>query len=92
MWQLVQHRSIYSSLLEKVLSLCWEIWKDKNIVRHEGGQHVGKAMVRSSASLVEEYIVANERVSCLNLTVQGKWHPLDALQFQMNVDGAVFTD
>ena len=46
-------------------------------------------MVRSSASLVEEYRTTNERVSCLNRIVQVKWHPLDALRFKMNVDEGI---
>ena len=54
-WQLVQHRSICPGLMEKVLSLCWEIWKNKNTVCHGVEQHSGKFMVRSLASLVEEY-------------------------------------
>lgn len=77
--------------MEKVLSLCWEIWKDRNTVHHGGGQRTGKAMTKSSASLVEEYRAANERESCLNPAVQIKWHPPDPSRFKMNVDVAVLT-
>ncbi|KAK7840031.1 hypothetical protein CFP56_017263 [Quercus suber] len=43
-WQLVNHRPICSSLMEKVLSLCWEIWNDRNTV-HNGGRHrAGKTL------------------------------------------------
>ncbi|KAL0014761.1 hypothetical protein SO802_001830 [Lithocarpus litseifolius] len=65
---------------------------DKNTVRNGGGQRAGKTMVRSLASLVEEYRAANEKACCLNLAVLVKWHPPGPPWFKMNVEGAVFTD
>ena len=91
-WQLVHHRPICSGLMEKFISLCWEIWKDRNTVRNGGKHRAGKTLVRSSASLVEEYREANERESCLNPAMPVKWLPPDPLRFKMNVDGAVFKD
>ncbi|XP_065635361.1 uncharacterized protein LOC136070030 [Quercus suber] len=90
-WQLVHHKSICSGLMEKVLSLCSEIWKDRNTIRNGGGQLAGNTMVKRSASLVEKYKAADERVSCMNPAVQVRWHPLDPPWFKMNVDGVVFT-
>ena len=49
-------------------------------------------MVRSFASLVEEYRETNERESYLNPAMPVKWLPPDPLRFKMNVDGAVFKD
>lgn len=91
-WQLVQHRSTCAGLMEKVLSLCWEIWKNRNIARYGGVQRLGKVRVRTAATLVEEYQVANERECCMNPAVQVKWHPSDSPRFKMNVDGAVFSE
>ena len=78
--------------MEKFISLCWEIWKDRNTVRNGGKHRAGKTLVRSSASLVEEYREANERVNCLIPTVPVRWLPPDPPRFKMNVDGAVFKD
>ncbi|XP_075654786.1 uncharacterized protein LOC142624952 [Castanea sativa] len=91
-WQLVNHRPICSSLMEKLFSLYWEIWKDRNTVRNRSRHCAGKTLVRSFASMVEEYRAANERVCALNPTKLVKWHPLDPPRFKMNVDGAVFKD
>lgn len=91
-WQLVNYSPICSGLMEKVLSLCWEIWKDRNTVRNRGRHRAGKTLVRSSASMVEEYRAANERECGLNPTVHVRWHPPDPHRFKMNMDGAVFKD
>ena len=92
MWQLVKHSSTCSGLLEKMLSLCWEIWKERNSVRNGNGKREGKILVRNAASLVEEYSAANERVICKNPEMRIKWHPPDSPHFKMNVDVAVFSD
>ena len=76
--------------MEKMLSLCWEIWKERNSVRNGSGKRESKILVRNAASLVEEYSAANERVVYKNLELSIRWHPLDSLCFKMNVDLAVF--
>ena len=63
MWQLVKHSSICSDLMEKILSLCWEIWKERNSVRNGGGAREGKLLVRNATALVEEFRGVNERVA-----------------------------
>ena len=47
-WQIVQCRLCDSSLLETTMTLCWEIWKSRNSVRHEGPYSSGKSIVFSS--------------------------------------------
>lgn len=89
-WQLVNHRPAGPSLMEKFFSLCWEIWKDRNTVRNGGRHCAGKALVRCSASMVEDYRAANERICSMDPAIQVKWHPPDSPRFKMNVDGVVF--
>ena len=78
--------------MEKMLSLCWEIWKERNSVRNGSGKRESKVLVRNAASLVEEYSVGNERVICKNPELSNKWHPSDSPRFKMNVDAVVFSD
>ena len=74
------------------MSLCWEIWKERNSVRNGSGKRESKVLVRNAASLVEEYNAANERVVFKNPEFSTKWHPPDSPRFKMNVDAAVFSD
>ena len=92
MWQLVKHSSTSPGLMEKMMSLCWEIWKERNSVRNGSGKRESKVLVRNAASLVEEYNAANERVVFKNPEFSTKWHPPDSPRFKMNVDAAVFSD
>ena len=92
MWQLVKHSSTSPGLMEKMLSLCWEIWKERNSVRNGSGKRESKVLVRNAASLVEEYSVGNERVICKNPELSNKWHPSNSPCFKMNVDVVVFSD
>ena len=92
MWQLVKHSSLSSGLMERILSLCWEIWKERNAVRNGGGKREGKILARCSVSLVEEFRVANERVVRKTPERQVRWHPSDSPRFKMNVDAAIFND
>ena len=53
MWQLVKHSSLSSGLMERILSLYWEIWKERNSIRNGGGKCEGKILARCSVSLVQ---------------------------------------
>ena len=75
-----------------MLSLCWEIWKERNSVRNGSGKCESKVLVRNAASLVEEYSAANERVVYKNPELSPKWHPPYSPRFKMNVDVVVFSD
>ena len=74
------------------MSLCWEIWKERNSVRNGRGKRESKVLVRNAASLVEEYSAANERVVCKNSELSIKWHPPDPPRVKMNVNAMVFSD
>ncbi|KAF3971774.1 hypothetical protein CMV_004663 [Castanea mollissima] len=50
-------------LLEKWVTICWCIWKSKNEVRHGGKRRPGLVIVRSSLKLLEDFQLANEKLS-----------------------------
>ena len=91
-WQMVHHKPIQSGFLERVISLCWEIWKNRNTIRNGGKRCSGKTLVRCSTSLMVEFNEANKKEGCLNLASPVRWHPPDPHRFKMNVDGAIFKD
>lgn len=91
-WQIAKYSPKSSSLVEKTLTFCWEIWKSRNTVRHGGTRRPRKVIVRNSLSLVEAYRAANEVDRPNNPTEVVKWHPPKPPRFKMSVDGAVFTE
>ena len=76
-WQIVQCRLCDSSLLETTMTLCWEIWKSRNSVRHGGPYSSGKSIVQRALALMQEYRVATEIVHSPRPTEAVKWHPPD---------------
>ena len=76
-WQIVQCRLCDSSLLETTMTLCWEIWKSRNSVRHGGPCSYGKSIVQRALALMQEYRAATEIVHSPRPTEAVKWHPPD---------------
>ena len=79
--------------LERIIAICWGIWKNKNKVFHGGKGRVGRAVTRSSLRLLEEFQIVNEdplatRVSAPEVV---KWRPPRPDCYKVNVDGVVFS-
>ena len=49
--------------LERWVTICWGIWKNKNEVRHGGKRRSGLVIVRSSMKLLEDFQSSNEKLS-----------------------------
>ena len=46
-------------LLEEIITVCWGIWKDRNVLRLGGKGQVGRTILRSAMHLVDEFCAAN---------------------------------
>ena len=73
------------------MTVCWEIWKNRNVFRHGGTRKPGRVIAHNAIALVEEYQSANEVVCPLNPSEAIKWHPPESPKYKLNIDGAVFT-
>ena len=91
-WQLVKQSPVSSDLMEKIISMCWEIWKERNLVRNGGVSRPGNTLARSSVALVEEFKAVNAREVQSGPDRHVRWHPLESSRFKMNVDAAIFKD
>ena len=92
-WKLQKWSDSCPDLVERIVTLCWGIWKYRNERRHGGVRRNGLAVVRSSLSLLDEFQVANENPQpprLANIT-ETKWCPPQPGSYKVNVDGAVFT-
>lgn len=54
-WQIIRQRPTNTYLLEKTVTVCWGIWKNRNAFRHGGTRKQGRAIVNGAMELVEEY-------------------------------------
>ena len=46
--------------MEKFITICWGIWKDRNGLRMGGKGKAGRTILRNAVHLVEEFWLANE--------------------------------
>ena len=83
---------VSSDLMEKIISMCWEIWKGRNLVRNGGVSRPRNTLARSSVALVEEFRAGNAREVQTGLDRHVRWHPPQSSRFKMNVDAAIFKD
>ena len=92
-WHIQKRKDQCPGLLERIIAICWGIWKNKNKVFHGGKGRVGRAITRSSLRLLEEFEIVNEdpqatRVSAPEVV---KWRPPRPDCYKVNVDGVVFS-
>ncbi|XP_065638811.1 uncharacterized protein LOC136071439 [Quercus suber] len=69
------------------------IWKERNIAIHGGRRREGKAIVRSSLRVLDEFQLANVRLPAptRQLSNEIKWSPPQLGHYKVNVDRAVFS-
>ncbi|KAK7857021.1 putative ribonuclease h protein, partial [Quercus suber] len=84
---------ISSGLLEKVITVCWGIWKNRNVLRLGGKGQAGCTILRGAMHLVGEFHAANEskhenRAGEAPVVV---WKPPSSGHYKVNTDGAVFS-
>ncbi|KAK7841475.1 putative ribonuclease h protein [Quercus suber] len=93
MRQLQRWTESYPGLVECAIAICWGIWKDRNTVRHGGKHREGKAIVRSSLRVLDEFQAANVQPLVLirQPPNETKWRPPQPGHYKVNVDGAIFS-
>ena len=93
MWQLQRWSESHPGLVECSIAICWGIWKDRNTVRHGGKHREGKAIVRSSLRVLDEFQLVNVRqlAPTRQPSNEIKWRPPQPGHYKVNVNGAVFS-
>nr|XP_023880230.1 uncharacterized protein LOC111992585 [Quercus suber] len=81
-------------LLEKVIMVCWSIWKNRNVLRLGGKGMAGCSLVRGALYLVDEFLEANvEKLeNWVETTSMVAWKPPRLGQYKVNTDGVVFSN
>ncbi|KAK7858245.1 putative ribonuclease h protein [Quercus suber] len=75
-WQIIRHGPTNSDLLEKTMTMCWEIWKNRNVLRHGGTRKPGKLGPRTLEKGITSKKVARIGTATLGLYLS----PLKAFQ------------
>lgn len=88
---LQRHDDSQSGLMEKFVSVCWGIWKERNVVRIGGLGKLGRTTLKHAFGLMEEYQLANQGLTKLEAVSQEpvKWKTPRQGQYKVNIDGAV---
>ena len=81
-------------LLEKVITVCWGIWKNRNVLCLGGKGQAGCTLLRGAMHLVDDFLAANElksgnRVEASPMVV---WQPPSRGHYKVNTDGVVFSN
>ncbi|XP_075661610.1 uncharacterized protein LOC142631351 [Castanea sativa] len=57
--QFLKWRDAYPDLMERVMMICWGIWRNRNEAKHGGKRKTGEAVIKCSRYLLEEFQTAN---------------------------------
>ena len=60
MGHLLKWKDVYPDIMERVIMICWGIWRNRNEVKHGGKRKTGEAVIKCSHYLLEEFQLANE--------------------------------
>ncbi|KAK7834177.1 hypothetical protein CFP56_024855 [Quercus suber] len=63
MEKLQMYEEVHHSLAERFISVCWGIWKERNVIRTGGRGKPSRVTLKTSLSLMDEFHVANKE-SC----------------------------
>lgn len=91
-WHIIKLSLKKSGTLEKIVTICWEIWKNRNVVHHGGVSKMGCHILKKALSMVKEYKAAHEEVITHKVKEEIGWNPLSTTRYRVNVDEATFTD
>ena len=80
-------------LPERVVMICWGLWKNRNEVRNGGQVRTGSAIVGSSLRLLDEFQEVNVKQikTGAHRSEVVKWRPPQLGMYKVNTDGTVFT-
>ena len=70
----------------------WNIWRNRNGVRHGEAPKTVKKLILEATQLVTEYQALQDYPISTNNTLPTQWSPPVSGVFKANVDGAVFND
>ena len=81
------------SVLERVVAVCWGIWKNRNELQNGGKGKSGRTILRNAMNLVDEFRSANEprNVDQVDVAPTVSWQPPSGGYYKVNTDGAVFS-
>ena len=65
MEKLLQDEEVHPGLAEWFVSVCWGIWKERNVIRTGGRGKPSRVTLKTSLGLMDEFQMANE----------GPWKP-----------------
>lgn len=90
---LQRHDDSQSGLMEKFVSVCWGIWKERNVVRTGGTGKPWRTTLKQALGLMENYQLANQGLLKPEAVSQEpvKWKTPRQGQYKVNIDGAVFS-
>nr|POF09573.1 hypothetical protein CFP56_41711 [Quercus suber] len=91
-WNVMKHSPTDSGMMEKTAMICWEIWKNRNDMRHGGAVKQGHQILRKALRNVEEYRAAHEEVLPQRDKDEICWSAPREGRYKANVDGATFTN
>ena len=75
--------------------LAWNIWNNRNHLKHEGKCKTAKTIFSDTNRFVEEFrqgITSTNHTSRPRPKAVAQWHPPEFGWYKINVDGAVFKD
>ena len=83
---------VLPGLAERFVSVCWGIWKERNVIRTGGRGKHGRVTLKTSLGLMNEFQLANEgpRKPVAVRPEPVCWVPPPPGQYKVNSDGAVF--
>ena len=78
--------------MEKFISVCWGIWKDRNDLQMGGKGKMGRTILQSATHLVEEFWLTNEEKTEYQAdpVPMATWQPPSQGFYKVNMDGTVF--
>ena len=81
-------------LLEEIITVCWGIWKDRNVLRLGGKGQASHTILSSALHLLDEFRAANELKSGIwaEAPPMVVWQPPSHGHYKVNTDGAVFSN
>ena len=90
-WQISNLSGAVPGLLEKTITICWDIWKNRNVVRHGGSRRPGLNIIKLALTLVKDYTAANKQPTSQQPDEVVQWKPPSANRYKVNVDGGPFS-
>ena len=93
MGQLLKWKDVYPDIMERAMMTCWEIWRNRNEVKHGRKRKTGEAVIKCSHYLLEEFQTANEVRSRQEAQTREvvRWTTPKHRQYKVNCDATVFT-